>query len=366
MMNAALFALWCAASQQIAVLDSGARIECVRAPQLGARNLETAWGACDATRDPVVAVADAAEERAALAPLRALDYAAWVRRSAERGHLSALLAEQPRGAARLAWLDALAGIGARLDPLPADTPRDERVAELWKRLLRAEDGPRALLCGRLETEISDASTASNDRRLGLADLRRALRDRDAGQRWAAARLALRQREMSMEHALLEASLADDDAAARTAAAAALHGLEPEYSLGWWTLGMWRERGTEARVRAIGNLQAHGKGNPYVVKALVMGLSAAGYRAPGSYAFFGRQVTVVTDFDVEVALGAAIADPKVSTITEGSVLHVRIFGETVAGAMRVALQDLTGADPGPSAKEWQAWMQANLPEVAKAD
>jgi hypothetical protein len=68
----------------------------------------------------------------------------------------------------------------------------------------------------------------------------------------------------------------------------------------------------------------------------------------------------------VALAAVIADPQVSVITEGTVLHVRVFGETVAGAMRGALQDLTGADPGPSAREWRAWMRENMPDVARED
>jgi hypothetical protein len=96
----------------------------------------------------------------------------------------------------------------------------------------------------------------------------------------------------------------------------------------------------------------------------MGLSAAGHRGAGSYAFFGRQITVVSDFDVEVALAAAIADPNVTTLTEGTVLYVRVIGTVVAGAMRGALQELTGADPGPSAQDWRAWMKQNLPDAAR--
>lgn len=355
-----------AAIQQVAVLESGARVECSSAPAIGARSIATAWGAWEATRDPVVAVHDAAEDRAALEPLRELEFTAWCRRAAERGLIGALLAADPQGADRAPWMEELARLGAHLDPLPNDAPRDERVELLWKRLHKAKGRQRALLCGRLESEISEGSSAPSDRRLGLVDLRRALRDRDPDLRWVGARLALKQRESSMTHVLLEASLEDDDAAARTAAAASLKGMEPEYALGWWVLGMWRERGTEQRVRAIENLTAHGRENPHVVKALVMGLSAAGHQEPGSYAFFGRQITVVMDFDVEVALAAVIADPVVSVITEGAVLHVRVFGATVAGAMRAALQDLTGADPGPSARDWRAWMRENLPEVARED
>lgn len=354
------------AMQQVAVLDSGARIECSSAPRIGARQVETALGQYDAGRDPVVKVEDGAADRQALAPLRELDYAAWIRRMAERGQVSALLAENPQGSDRGIWLEALASLGRNLDPLPANTPRDERVEALWKRVEKAEGGICALLGGRLEAEISEGSTASPDRRVGLVDLRHALRDRNPDRRWLGARLALYQREESMAHALLEASLEDDHPAARAAAAASLHGLEPEASLGWWTLGLWHERGVQARVRAVDHLAAHASGNPYVVKALVMTLSAAGRSSPGSYAFFGRQITVVMDFDVEVALASIIADPKVSTLTEGSVLAVRVLGATVTTAVRGALQQLTGADPGPSAQAWREWMQENLPAVAQED
>ncbi len=352
------------ACQQVAVLDSGARIECSRAPQVGARRVETAHGSYDAGRDAVAEVVDGAADRAALAPLRELDYGAWVRRCAERGQLTLLLAEDPPAAERGVWLAALAGIGRNLDPLPPDTERDERVQELWKRLEKSSGGAAGLLCGRLEAEISESSSGSPERRIGLVDLRQALRARDPDRRWVGARLAQRQHEISMSHALLEASVEDDHPAARAAAAATLHALEPEASLGWWTLGMWRERASSSRVRAVENLAAHGAGNPYVVKALVMTLSAAGRQSPGSYAFFGRQISVVMDFDVEVALGAAIADPQVAVLTEGAVLAVRVLGASVTTAVRGALQQLTGADPGPGAEEWRAWMKVNLPEVAQ--
>jgi hypothetical protein len=356
--------LFLASSQQVAVLDSGARIECSKAPLVGSRVVVTEHGAYDAGRDPVASVVDGAEDRRLLAPLRELDYSAWIRRMAERGQLKALLAENPEGELRLVWLDALAGMGRNIDPLPSNTPRDERIEDLWKRLDKADGGVSALLCGRLEVEISDASTASPNLKVGLVDLRRSLRDRNPDRRWIGARLALRQHEVSMTHALLEASLEDEHPASRAAAAASLHGMEPEASLAWWTLGMWRERSSQARVSAVGNLAVHGSGNPYVVKALVMTLSAADHHSPGSYAFFGRQITVVADFDVEVALAAAIADPQVSTITEGAVLAVRVVGASVTTAVRGALQKLTGANPGPSAREWSAWMKENLPEVSK--
>lgn len=350
-----LLLLACSA-QQVAVFESGARIECAKPPPVGARSVLTVAGAWDASLDPVAAVADATEETRALAPLKALDYAAWTRRAAERGLLGALLAEEPAGEDRAAWLEALARLGGPIDPLPSRMPREDRVEELWRRAEKADGGELALLVGRLEREISDGSTDAPDRRVGLADLRRALRGRDADRRWAAARLALRQHESSMLHALRDASLEDDEACGAAAAAAALAGLDAERALGWWVLGMWRERSEGARVRAVRHLAAHGAAEPKVVDALVYTLSAEGYRAPGAYAFFGRQITVVTDFDVEVALASAIADPNVTTLVEGAVLAVRVYGTTMAGEVRGALQRLTGADPGPKAADWKRWQQ----------
>lgn len=343
--------------QQVAVLESGARVECAKSATVGARTVLTPVGSWDASLDPVAAVADAAEELRVLAPLRELDFAAWSRRAAERGLLTALLEEDPRGEDRTVWLDALAGLGAHIDPLPAKIAHDERVAELWKRAERAEGGRRALLVGRLETEISDASTAAPDHRVGLADLRRALRGRDADLRWAAGRLALRQHETSMLHALRDASFEDEEACGAQAAAAALHAMDGERALGWWVLGMWRERSQDARVRAVRHLAEYGASEPAVVDALVLTLSAEGYRAAGAYAFFGTQVTIVTDFDVEVALASAIADPNVTTLVEGSVLAVRVYGATLAGEVRSALHRLTGADPGPKAADWKRWQQS---------
>lgn len=342
--------------QQVAVLESGTRIECAKTAQVGARTVETVAGAWDASTDPVAAVADASEELRVLAPLKQQDYPAWARRAAERGLLSALLAERPRGADRAAWLDALAGLGRAIDPLPERMERDDRVEELWRRAEKAESGRLALLVGRLEIEVQDGLNSPPHRRIGLADLRRALRGRDADLRWAAARLALRQHETSMLHALRDASFEDDAPCGAMAAAAALHGMDPERALGWWVLGMWRERDEGARVNAVRHLGDYGAEEPKVVDALIYTLSAEGYRAPGAYAFFGRQITVVTDFDVEVALASAIADPNVTTLVEGAVLAVRVYGATMAGEVRGSLRQLTGADPGPKASDWKRWQQ----------
>ena len=91
-------------------------------------------------------------------------------------------------------------------------------------------------------------------------------------------------------------------------------------------------------------------------------SGGGGRAPHTYIFNGRQRAYVQDFDVEVAQNASIADPIINVLTEGSVLDVAVIGVTEyqlaseRAAVRGALTQLTGANPGETTASWQRWWQ----------
>jgi len=69
--------------------------------------------------------------------------------------------------------------------------------------------------------------------------------------------------------------------------------------------------------------------------------------PRSHIFIGKQTAYVQDFDVEVAQGAAVADPAVNVLTQGSVLDVRVLAITSKGvttkrelrALRAAIAQL---------------------------
>jgi hypothetical protein len=113
------------------------------------------------------------------------------------------------------------------------------------------------------------------------------------------------------------------------------------------------------------------GYPAAVMPLMARLSslsspAAGgsFKAPASYIFVGRQIAYVQDYDVEVAQFAAVGDPQINTLTEGSVLDVRVIGtyETSTAIesrhIRSALHDLTGADPGSTNRSWMDWWDQN--------
>ncbi len=52
--------------------------------------------------------------------------------------------------------------------------------------------------------------------------------------------------------------------------------------------------------------------------------------PRNHIFVGKQTAYVQDFDVEVAQGAAVADPAVNVVTQGSVLDVRVLAISSKG------------------------------------
>ncbi len=96
------------------------------------------------------------------------------------------------------------------------------------------------------------------------------------------------------------------------------------------------------------------------------------QAPRSTLAVGRQVAYVSDYDVEIAQGASIADPKISVVEEGVVLtaaSLGISGTTTVrpytvrrhvGAIVDSLRALAGEgtpqSEAPSA--WRAWWSEN--------
>lgn len=97
---------------------------------------------------------------------------------------------------------------------------------------------------------------------------------------------------------------------------------------------------EVRLRALSKLEEIGDARavPALSRRLGIATGAAGAAAGAAgaagaangggrggddgYVFSGTQTALVTDFDVEVAQGAVIADPIVSTVTSGALLRVR--------------------------------------------
>ncbi len=125
------------------------------------------------------------------------------------------------------------------------------------------------------------------------------------------------------------------------------------------------------IQALGNMGYGAAVEPLMahLAALPAAAQSSNWRPPASHIFVGRQTAYVQDYDVEVAQGAAIADPQINTQIEGSVLDVRIFSvraESVAiesRHVRSALAQLTGADPGRTSKAWLDWWEENRGEWA---
>ena len=114
------------------------------------------------------------------------------------------------------------------------------------------------------------------------------------------------------------------------------------------------------VEALAAMEYREAVEPLVRRLSALQSGSGGGYAPRRHIFTGSQRAYIQDFDVEVAQGAAIADPVVNVMTEGSVLEVAVVNTTEyqfateSVALRRALQHLTGAKPGDSAAAWQRW------------
>jgi hypothetical protein len=88
-------------------------------------------------------------------------------------------------------------------------------------------------------------------------------------------------------------------------------------------------------------------NAQLAKASSKVKASSSSAPPRSHIFIGKQTAYVQDFDVEVAQGAAVADPAVNVLTQGSVLDVRVLAVTSKGtttkrelrALRAAIAQL---------------------------
>ncbi len=342
---------------RVAVLRSGKRVPCSATTRIGDRSIATPYGSFLTATDPVTGIEDAAQEARLLRQVRELDFPAWLQRVDGRGLVGELLQAADDGthddAQQELILERLEDWGRVLDPIPPRLPPDQRVDWVWNRLNADSPGRCALLCGRLLVEIPGASAPSS-RRIGLVALRRALRSGEAPRIRTAARVGERQGEHDLVRPLLAVSLSADSAPLRDVAASAAMSLDPQLSLGKWTLGLLRGRKDDERVRAAERL-GHSK-DPAAIQPLIAAVASA-RRAPGRFVFFGRQISLVTDFDVQVAQAAAIADPVVNVLTEGTVLEVRIISTTVSRAAMGGLRQLTGANPGPKEEDWLRWYRA---------
>jgi len=229
-----------AAQNYTAVLDDGTRIDVLASSKVGSFLVTTEFGRLRSQGEQISQLLDTSEEIRLLEPLRNLDYAQWVSRLSERGHLLRLAAETPSVENRALLFEALRIWGHRLDPLPPDTERKERVAALWERAQQTNEAQLAFLVGALETEIS-STYGRRSNAPSLVSWRKVLGSKHATQRWAAVRLAAVQRDANTKLDLLEISLTDPDLWVALEAGYALYVTDPEGATYRWAYEMVTSR-----------------------------------------------------------------------------------------------------------------------------
>jgi HEAT repeat protein len=344
----------------LARLADGTRIRCVSA-EIGAEEFETEWGLFRCPDNPVVDLIDGKTDMKVLEMLRGYDYDDYLKQASKRGFLEPLLkAAKVKGKKAEAFdqalvLRTLENWGPYFDPIPKKVKPDERVEFLWEKLEKADTGTAALLTGRLMAEL-DRKLLGGSKKITLADLRRGLRDKNPELRRAAALVSARQQEMQIFPPMLNASVRDDHPAVRTTAANTLMALDQEKALSGFSRKLWHGKRLSERIAAAEHLGSHG--DPLSIAVLMVPLKASTVTGgPASAtAFFGRAVSVISDFDVEIAQAASIADPRVTVLQEGAALQVRVVSTRLVKTVMASLQQISHANPGPRAEDWLRWYE----------
>lgn len=158
-------------------------------------------------------------------------------------------------------------------------------------------------------------------------------------------------------------VADEDAAVRASALdAALAFGENQHIL----VRVLNQLDGDAKARAAALDVLERMSDRHAVAALVRTLAGSGSGYSGFKASMSvtNQVSYVSDFDVEVAQNAVIADPVVGVAQEGATLEVTVLGVSERGISKVErerigrlLERLTGARHGADAKAWRDWLGA---------
>ncbi|MBK9388356.1 MAG: HEAT repeat domain-containing protein [Planctomycetes bacterium] len=127
---------------------------------------------------------------------------------------------------------------------------------------------------------------------------------------------------------------------------------------------------QVRLNAIDALAA--LGDPRALGDLILRVTHSGGTGQRVNVSFTKQISYVSDFDVEVAQAAAIADPVINVLQEGAVLDVTLVGthgETDYYVERSraldALKKISGKDLGRDPKAWTEWWQTQREEVVAA-
>jgi len=236
-------------------------------------------------------------------------------------------------------------------PSPPPPPADAEV-RAWILAAAAPDGP--------------ATEDARQRLAGLppdalrAHATRALRNLEPGVRRAGA-LALRaSKDPAAIPTLSRRAMVETDAKVLRAIAGSLGdpaGWAASYFAERLASGDWM---TRARAAEVLGWTGDARWLPLLVRRyrIIWGCTNRGS------CVLSNQLRYVPDYDIELAAGVAIPDPKVGVVQDGVVLDAKVLKVEEEGwwAERVAFHDalvrLAGADAGPRPEDWQRWLAAS--------
>jgi len=297
---------------QVAMTRGGVRLEFAAKPAPGSREIKTAFGVFYTPLDPVAIVLESprrARWRSELETNPKLSLMPTIAALDADGRIAELIDMVPVLEARLledeltaeaehrrdeliAASNAIAGWGERLDPLPGDLTREERLIALWKHA-RSAEGASALLSGsRLLAEVTPGGAGIGVHQLNISQLRKGMRSDNPYLRGIASQISGKQLifDASQNAWILIASVEDEHVVARAGAADGIVRVWPAQAREYWTdiLLRWED---DYRGRAGWHLVDH---MPYAAAAPVVGVVAAsGQRIGGRFDMGNLTLSVVS-------------------------------------------------------------------------
>jgi HEAT repeat protein len=168
--------------------------------------------------------------------------------------------------------------------------------------------------------------------------------------------------------LITAAVLDREPAVRRAAAAAIKEIGDPDAIKPLAKGMWSDM-SAVRMNAAEALGA--VGGVASVDWVLRRVQSTGGPGGRNNIFVGRQISYISDFDVEIAQAAQIGDPIVGTIREGVTLDVRVtsvveeWTEVERRVYYTSLARATGKDLGQDPVAWKKWWDAEGREAMSA-
>ena len=198
---------------------------------------------------------------------------------------------------------------------------------------------------------------------------RALRRGTPAERRLAATLLARWGDVDAVRPLINAAIRDREKSVRAAAVTALKDIDHPDTMRPFARAMFSDTPiirTNA-AEALGSF-----GGAVAVEWIIRRLQSGGGPGGRNNLFVGRQLSYISDFDVEIAQASQIGDPIVGTIREGVVLDTRVLSvreEFTTVERRVlydSLRQASGQQIGDDVALWEEWYEREGREALAAN